>query len=965
MSAEVKFSLKEGHVLDGRYVIKRCLGAGGFGITYLAENLNIGIQYAIKELFPRFIVCRGEDGASVQLLYEGQEVWEKQMQDFLREARILGEYAGEEAVVRVHDYFKANGTAYMVMEYLDGRTLLEKYKDQKAERAEDIFRKMIPVARSLSRLHASSLIHRDISPENLMETGDGSVKLMDFGSATDWADTRERELLLKEGYAPPEQYTKEGALGPWTDLYALCASIYFCITGITPVSSISRVFVDDLKKPSALGIEIDPRLEEILMKGLDPDKSDRYQNMDSFLEAAGRVLPDPDTAAKKGNSRKLTFFPGLLVILLCAVLLTAGFVFYRNKARILLSRIPVTAVRISPADDAGAVDFARAADLIHKRLDYFAGKDHYLWEEDHGSINVTLARDTLNEKGAAYAFQSYLCAPMHLSLVALQINAEKLNEAAGSLYSPDFLSGREIPVENEWIREAVRLKTDSDPGTDKTENPRLQIFLTEEGEEALKEYTRTNIQCPMTLTVDPFFCVDARMTGDQNSFILEIPDPEENYIETLRYALSAGGFEKSARVRCEFQTDWEKAGTENSGEYQCEAESFEGDTVTLEYRAEDFGVFTDALYDTSLKENDRPGKTMSLLVLKLRLDSLEIPYAVGFSQSDSEVIHLRFPAGSITRLESDLLFVKNELKLQSPWRYIDQTIYNTDALRFRSEEGYLIMEGGSDLKDLSAGSFNTASRKGDTPVNIFLGGRRIGSFLPEEAGSGSVSEIAFSAPLYKGAGGEDEKRESLARLMTAVLRKGFDKEQDLSYYRLCNVEYRSQDGEIDWARSLPEGLPDLNVSADAGWKNNLQNAVAEKGGDLQILHEDTDYVQAYIRLSNLDREDLASAGNDLLRKVWTDPGSGVSSGELSRLEIACTENTGGRHSEGNYTVKLNLQKVAEDHMMKLEKPEVYMDTSDWTYDYVMVNDEADPVRSQVTDLLETDDFLKEIPKEYD
>ena len=324
------------------------------------------------------------------------------------------------------------------------------------------------------------------------------------------------------------------------------------------------------------------------------------------------------------------------------------------------------------------------------------------------------------------------------------------------------------------------------------------------------------------------------------------------------------------------------------------------------------------------------------------------PGPVGFSRNDSRVIHLRFPQGSITRLESDLLFADNDLRLQSTWLYVDQTLYNADKIAFSYDDGCLIMEDASALKDLSAESFHTASQKEDALVGVFLGGKKIGSFSAEEYETGTISAISFPAPIYKGADTGKEKPETLARLLTSVLKKGYDPAYNLTHFTLCKVEYRTQDGKIDWDRSLPEELPDLIVSADTGWKKHLQEIVAEKGGELQLQYEDTNSVRAYVRLSNLDREDLAPAGADILKAVWNDPGCGVSRGELNRLEIDCTENTGARHADGNYTVRLTLQKEANSHRMELKKPEVYRDTSDWMYDSVIVTDETDPVLSTVT-----------------
>ena len=175
-------------------------------------------------------------------------------------------------------------------------------------------------------------------------------------------------------------------------------------------------------------------------------------------------------------------------------------------------------------------------------------------------------------------------------------------------------------------------------------------------------------------------------------------------------------------------------------------------------------------------------------------------------------------------------------------------------------------------------------------------------------------------------------------------------------YIICHeIDHVVLNHPAEMVKSNPEGNPDLfyefNLAADAAVNDRINHEiVAEKGGELQLQYEDTNSVRAYVLLSNLDREDLASAGADILKTVWNDPGCGVSSGELNRLEIDCTENTGGRHAEGNYTVRLILQKTAETHRMEPEQPEVYRDTSDWMYDSVMVTDETDPVRSTVTAL---------------
>ena len=146
--------------------------------------------------------------------------------------------------------------------------------------ADWLFEKMLPIISSLERMHNAHIIHRDISPDNIMFLYDGNLKLMDFGSARYYTnEDNEMSVVIKKGYAPEEQYRRNGNQGPWTDVYSLCATIYKCITGQIPTDSLTRAHNDTLRKPSELGVEINPELEAALMYGLAVDQRDRCQNM--------------------------------------------------------------------------------------------------------------------------------------------------------------------------------------------------------------------------------------------------------------------------------------------------------------------------------------------------------------------------------------------------------------------------------------------------------------------------------------------------------------------------------------------------------------------------------------------------------------------------------------------------------------------------------------------------------------
>lgn len=198
----------------------------------------------------------------------------------------MAKFNGDQGIVNVTDFFEANNTAYIVMEYLDGITLKEYLKGNRQIPVDELMGLLAPLLESLDDVHQSGLIHRDISPDNIMVLKDGSVKLMDFGAARDYTEFGEKSLsiVLKPGYAPAEQYQSRGVQGPWTDIYALCATIYKCITGKTPEDSIQRVMEDELKKPSELGVDISPQIEKTLLKGMSIAPKDRYQNLKDLCE---------------------------------------------------------------------------------------------------------------------------------------------------------------------------------------------------------------------------------------------------------------------------------------------------------------------------------------------------------------------------------------------------------------------------------------------------------------------------------------------------------------------------------------------------------------------------------------------------------------------------------------------------------------------------------------------------------
>ncbi|MER2024421.1 MAG: protein kinase, partial [Eubacteriales bacterium] len=270
-------------LINDRYELIRIIGKGGFGTTWYARDTKLDMPVAVKEL---------------------SDTDPSRKKKFLREARTLARFAREPGIVNVRDYLEYNGKAYMVMEYLDGSDLNTKIAEGGPISFDAAYHLLRPVILVLGKLHAEGVIHRDVSPDNIRMQSDGTIKLLDFGAAWNTTSTENATttITVKPGYAPYEQYAGKERQGPFTDVYAVCATLYKCITGVTPPDALKRAFYDEIKAPSLLGARITPAEEAILMKGLAVNSSDRIQSMEELArlldKAVGESSPEISGAFK-------------------------------------------------------------------------------------------------------------------------------------------------------------------------------------------------------------------------------------------------------------------------------------------------------------------------------------------------------------------------------------------------------------------------------------------------------------------------------------------------------------------------------------------------------------------------------------------------------------------------------------------------------------------------------------------
>lgn len=279
------YYLEPGVMLKKKYLVGRVLGYGGFGVTYIGLDVLLKRKVAIKEYLPSDFSTRvpGEHALTIYT-DDATAQFEAGLKKFVDEAQRLAKFHTVPGIVHIYDSFNENNTGYIVMEYLEGCTVKERLKQQGKMEYEEAKNIIFSVLDGLTAVHKEGIIHRDISPDNIFLTKDGKVKLLDFGAAR-YATTfhsKSLSVILKPGYAPVEQYRSHGNQGPWSDIYAVAATFYKMLTGVTPEESIERAVEDHLQSPAQLGIAISPAADNAIMNALNIAAEDRTQSAEEF-----------------------------------------------------------------------------------------------------------------------------------------------------------------------------------------------------------------------------------------------------------------------------------------------------------------------------------------------------------------------------------------------------------------------------------------------------------------------------------------------------------------------------------------------------------------------------------------------------------------------------------------------------------------------------------------------------------
>jgi serine/threonine protein kinase len=286
-------ALPSGYALQ-EYRVERLLGAGGFGLTYLAIDTNLNLRVAIKEYLPSDIAVRNPDqSVAPNSTQSGEDfMWGKRR--FLDESRTLASFRHPN-IVRVMRFFEAKGSAYMVMEYVEGDALPDWIKPRRPLPEAQIMSIAGPLLDGLQVVHTAGYLHRDIKPGNIYIRYDGSPVLLDFGSARQKSDGEDLTAIVTPGYAPFEQYHSNGQQGPWSDVYAFSGVLYWVVTAQRPLEAAARVREDTMQPALKAGDRNRYRAEFLaaIDWGLAPHEDDRPKSVHELRAAlAGTMAPN-------------------------------------------------------------------------------------------------------------------------------------------------------------------------------------------------------------------------------------------------------------------------------------------------------------------------------------------------------------------------------------------------------------------------------------------------------------------------------------------------------------------------------------------------------------------------------------------------------------------------------------------------------------------------------------------------
>lgn len=345
--------LPEGVLLNNTYTVGKCLGQGGFGITYIGYDVNLQRKVAIKEFFLSKYAFRNEFTYEVfPISDEYTTLYYSERNRFVDEGRILAKLDAQSGIVNVISYFEEFNTAYIVMEYIEGQALSD-YVQQRGGwlPVDETLSIMEPVIKALAIIHQQGIVHRDISPDNIMLTANGRVKLIDFGAAKTKEMNMNSNRVAKLRYSPPEQCSPNGEIGTYSDIYAMCATLYELMGGCKMQDIFERMKMDRYMSLLDKGMIISPIIDAVITNGLEMEVDNRIKNATDLYyllyvygkdgqaspEGVKKKIKDSSTKVivekMKAENKKRGYIRVSAIMIIIVLLLGCGIILVRSINR--------------------------------------------------------------------------------------------------------------------------------------------------------------------------------------------------------------------------------------------------------------------------------------------------------------------------------------------------------------------------------------------------------------------------------------------------------------------------------------------------------------------------------------------------------------------------------------------------------------------------------------------------------
>ena len=640
-------ALSLGTLLNDEYRILQYIGHGGFSITYLAEHISSGTIVLVKELFNTVYMERMHPDTYVHIRESGLvPSFSRDKQRLLSEWEIMNIFKDSPGFPKPIDYFESNSTAYIIMEHLSGGSLNDNVRKSGPYNTNAFLTSIVDVLESLDTMHEQGYIHRDISPDNLVMDENGKYRLIDFGAVIKTGSSNNADFLRKEGYTPAEAFSRQYSASIPSDIYSLCAVLYYAYSGRKPEDSLERMMIDELRPLCEVCPGIDPLVNTLVMKGLSMNPEDRWQSIKEIKQAIHCIMKSEDERdaeaklkiRKKKNQKRILAFS----IFSLALLIIALFCF-THKELVIFKNTKTEKIVLYYPEELSTEEKAYFRQNIQEKIEHITESSKYLLKESPNYLEVTLPYVLLEKRNIPIFLNKYF----NYSTCCLGAKSN------GFFYSV-------IKLNEDSIDKIIQNET----GCTITLNPELSTSLREK---EMSDDTRYIIRIYTKGTGNHFWDLHNQPFEGDYYDINVIFDANENQI-SINDSDIGDKIERMLFIDCitketapldsynyERHIIWETRQKTTWGKYQKDISQIQGNTTIFIYSNPYTDYLTENIFQMPASEYNS-SDTSDLIKLKKRLDSLQIIYACGWNEANPSELYIATQSNRLWEVEAALLF---------------------------------------------------------------------------------------------------------------------------------------------------------------------------------------------------------------------------------------------------------------------------------------------------------------------